>query len=137
MKKIILLLSSVSLIGCASQSPYYSSPRVVQVYETVEEVPVNNISANFNFGGYSRPTRVYNVPRSYYRSCNRDLIQQELNQRQIDAAQMNEVVSGVYGRNRVSAALLDYQNDLRETNARIQNPWNGHFSRRFQQQYGY
>jgi hypothetical protein len=136
MKKIILLLTSVSLIGCASPS-YYRQPRVVQVYETIEEVPTNNISANFNFGGYSRPPRVYNVPRPYYRPCNPDLIQQELNQRQIEAAQMNETLGGMYGRNRVSAALLDYQNELREVNARMQNPWNGHFARRFQYENGY
>jgi hypothetical protein len=65
------------------------------------------------------------------------LIQQELNQRQINAAQMNETLGGMYGPNRGSAALLDYQNELREVNARMQNPWNGHFARRFQYENGY
>lgn len=52
-----------------------------------------------------------------------DLMQQELVIRQIETAQMNELMGGVYGsRNPYSASLLNYQNGNREVNAMIQNP---------------
>jgi hypothetical protein len=112
MKKILMLICSVFMVSCAYTTPYPSS-RVVAVYQTVNRVPVNRLP----------------VMTGYYRGpSQRDLIQQELNQRQINAAQMNEVVSGVMGPNCYSAGLLNYQNQTREVNARMQNPWLQHFS---------
>lgn len=70
---------------------------------------------------------------SYYPAprIHRDDVQIALNQAQIEAAQMNELMSGVYGpENRYSAALLRRQNYLRETNANLQNPWNSFFQTR-------
>jgi hypothetical protein len=56
-------------------------------------------------------------------------MQQELATRQIEAAQMNELMGGVYGPgNPYSASLLNYQNSNREVNAMIQNPWHRYFS---------
>ena len=111
-----MLICSVSMVGCAGSGGYYVSSPAVRVYQTVERVPVNRYSANVYYGGY------------YRGPSQRDLIQQEMNQRQIDAAQMNERVSGVMGPNRYSGRLLNYQNQIRETNARMQNPWLQYFS---------
>lgn len=47
---------------------------------------------------------------------------------QIQASQMNQYISGIYGSNNsMSQILLDYQNINRELNAIAQNPWNGFF----------
>lgn len=53
--------------------------------------------------------------------------QSSLAQSQIQASQLNQLVSGIYGPNNISAALLDYQRVNREINAITQNPWNGFF----------
>lgn len=55
------------------------------------------------------------------------LFQQTLAQSQIQASQMNQLVSGVFGSNEVSGGLLTYQNYNREVNAIAQNPWLGFF----------
>ena len=53
-----------------------------------------------------------------------------LSDSQIQASQLNQLVSGVAGSNQVSAGLLQFQNYNRNINATIQNPWNGFFTLR-------
>lgn len=52
---------------------------------------------------------------------------QSLAQSQIQASQMNQLVSGLFGPNQVSGGLLAFQNYNRNANAIAQNPWNGFF----------
>lgn len=54
-------------------------------------------------------------------------IQQTLAKTQIQASQLNQLVSGIMGPNQVSGALLTFQNYNRNVNAVSQNPWNGFF----------
>jgi hypothetical protein len=58
---------------------------------------------------------------------NADMLSSALANSQIQASQMNQYISGVYGPNSMSQALLDYQNANRELSAIAQNPWNGFF----------
>ncbi len=58
---------------------------------------------------------------------NADALARALANSQIQASQMNQYISGIYGPNDMSQALLDYQNANRELNAIAQNPWNGFF----------
>lgn len=58
---------------------------------------------------------------------NADVMAQALANSQIQASQMNQYISGIYGPNDMSQALLDYQNANRELSAIAQNPWNGFF----------
>jgi hypothetical protein len=51
-------------------------------------------------------------------------------QSQIQASQLNQLVSGIAGPNKVSSGLLTYQNYNREINAVSQNPWLGFFQLR-------
>ena len=107
------------MTSCQSVEP--TTTRSVYYHETIHHAP--------------RTRNVVTIlpppPVLPYRSCSiRDRIQEDLAQRQIEAAQMNEMMSGVYGPgNPYSAALLDYQNRNREVNAMLQNPWNSFFSR--------
>jgi hypothetical protein len=56
--------------------------------------------------------------------------QQNLAQQQIQASQLNQLVSGIVGPNSVSSSLLQFQNYNREINAVSQNPWLGFFQLR-------
>ena len=58
---------------------------------------------------------------------NADMLANALANSQIQASQMNQYISGIYGPNSMSQALLDYQNANRELSAIAQNPWNGFF----------
>jgi hypothetical protein len=58
---------------------------------------------------------------------NADALSRALANSQIQASQMNQYISGVYGPNSISQVLLDYQNANRELSAIAQNPWNGFF----------
>ena len=49
---------------------------------------------------------------------------------QIQANQMNEYISGIYGPNSMSQVLLNYQNANRELSRVVQTPWNGSFELR-------
>jgi hypothetical protein len=49
---------------------------------------------------------------------------------QIQASQMNQYISGIYGPNSMSQVLLNYQNANRELSRVVQNPWNGSFEPR-------
>lgn len=119
MKKILLILSSASLIGCSTYDPTIT--RTTYIQETLHGPRTSSWAPPLP------PPPV--VP--YFPSRMRDRIQEDLAERQIQAAQMNEYVSGVYGPgNPYSAALLDYQNQNREVNALMQNPWNGFFKQR-------
>lgn len=57
----------------------------------------------------------------------RPIFQQSLAQSQIQASQLNQLVSGLFGPNKVSGGLLAFQNYNRNANAIVQNPWNGFF----------
>lgn len=59
---------------------------------------------------------------------NADALVNALANSQIQASQMNQYISGIYGPNSMSQALLDYQNANRELMAVAQNPWNGFFA---------
>ena len=54
-------------------------------------------------------------------------LSQTLSQSQIQASQLNQYVSGLYGPNTVSQTLLDYQNANRNLRTVLQNPWDGIF----------
>jgi hypothetical protein len=56
-----------------------------------------------------------------------DALTRALANSQIQASQMNQYISGIYGPNSMSQALLNYQNANRELSAIAQNPWNGFF----------
>jgi len=49
---------------------------------------------------------------------------------QIQASQMNQYISGIYGPNSMSQVLLNYQNANRQLSSVVQNPWNGFFELR-------
>lgn len=57
-------------------------------------------------------------------------LQQPLAESQIQASQINQLLSGLIGPNQVSNGLLEYQNYNREINAVSQNPWLGFFQLR-------
>lgn len=56
--------------------------------------------------------------------------QQTIAGSQIQTSQLNQLISGLFGPNNVSAGLLSYQNYNREVNAVSQNPWLGFFQLR-------
>lgn len=117
MKKILLILSSASLIGCSTYDPTIT--RTTYIQETFHGPSVSS---------WSPPLPPPPPIAPCFSSRTRDQIQIDLAERQIQAAQMNEYVSGVYGPgNPYSRALLNYQNRNREINAGIQNPWNNFF----------
>jgi len=57
-------------------------------------------------------------------------VQQTIAESQIQTSQLNQLISGIFGPNNVSAGLLSYQNYNREVNAVSQNPWLGFFQLR-------
>ena len=101
MKKIWLVLICSGLGACATTDPTVT--RSIYIEDTITGPRTRYFNPLPPLPPIPRPCR------------NRDLVQQELNQRQIEAAQMNELMGGVYGpNNRYSASLLDYQNHNRE-----------------------
>lgn len=110
MKSYICILL---LTGCASY-PEYVGVDYPDQPNVPEQYVVTDCSASYD--PYN-PYQYYQVPT----------VQQSLAQSQIQASQMNQLVSGVFGPNQVSGALLTYQNYNRQVNAVSQNPWLGFF----------